>query len=64
MNLELLQNIYDAQEKIKIAGKPLKPWLIMVDDLIGSSVLKNNSGGFINFIATCRHMNISLIFLM
>lgn len=62
--MDLLGNIYEAQEKIKMAGKTLKPWLIMVDDLIGSSVLKNNSGAFINFIATCRHMNISIIFLM
>jgi hypothetical protein len=47
-----------------VAGRKLKPWLVMVDDLIGNSVLKNSSGPFINFVATCRHMNISLIFLM
>jgi hypothetical protein len=49
---------------IKTRGKPLKHWLVFIDDLIGSTLLKNVDGEFINWFATCRHMNISVVILM
>ena len=60
--LEVLENIFDTNQKIKDLGLPIKHYLVLMDDVISESALKKTGSNILQTIATQgRHYNISTV---
>lgn len=62
--LELLMGIFTTQKQLKEEHKPMKNWLILYDDQIGSPALLEKNQTMLSLFTVGRHYMISQIVLL